>query len=470
MSALDVLASLVLEDGACWGERAAGFQWADAEAILDETSATPYSFLTRGRGGSKTSDLAGMLVAVALEQAPPGARLYSAAADRDQGRLLVDAIEGFRQRTQHLAGAVEVQAYRVVFPGRDVVLEVLAADAPGAWGLRPYFLTIDEVAQWPSTSGPRLLFEALSTSVAKSPSCRLALLTSAGDPAHWSRRVREHALADPLWRVHEVPGPVPWLDASRVEEQRRRLPDSSFRRLFLNEWVAAEDRLVDEDDLAACVLLDGPQEPIVGRRYVIGLDVGLRRDATAAAVCSLDAEKRVRLDRLEVWEPTKGREVELSVVQAWVEETARIYHGAVLVYDPYQAVQLAQAVRRAGVRAVEFTFTASSVGRLAVTLHQLLRDRRLVLPDDPGLLEELRNVRLRETSPGVLRLDHDPDKHDDRAVALGLAALELAARPVGSVESVRYRDASARERAAERVQRGELVFHGAHYRDREERR
>jgi hypothetical protein len=44
----------------------------------------------------------------------------------------------------------------------------------------------------------------------------------------------------------------------------------------------------------------------------------------------------------------------------------------------------------------------------------LLRDRRLWLFDDSQLLDELGRVRLRETSPGVLRMDHDPDKHDDR--------------------------------------------------------
>ena len=86
----------------------------------------------------------------------------------------------------------------------------------------------------------------------------------------------DHALVTGLWRVNEVPGPVPWLDPDRLEEQRHRLPASSFARLFLNQWTAAEDRLVDPDDLMACVVLDGPLAPDSRRRYVIGLDVGIR--------------------------------------------------------------------------------------------------------------------------------------------------------------------------------------------------
>ena len=45
------------------------------------------------------------------------------------------------------------------------------------------------------------------------------------------------------------------------------------------------------------------------------------------------------------------------------------------------------------------------------------------------------NVRLRETAPNVYRLDHDPDRHDDRAVALAMGVTTLATvpRPGGPV-------------------------------------
>ena len=66
-----------------------------------------------------------------------------------------------------------------------------------------------------------------------------------------------------------------------------------------------------------------------------------------------------------------------------------------------------------------------------MTLHLLFREHRLALPDDPGLLDELTTVRLRESTPGVYRLDHDASGHDDRAVAIGLAALALTERAEG---------------------------------------
>lgn len=430
LDALDVLSALVLEDGRLWGEAATPFQLADARAVLD-TSAPPYQFLTRSRGSSKTSDLAGVAIAVLLTQAPPGSRSYALAADRDQGRLLLDALEGFTVRTPMLRGAFEIGTWRVTSVESGATLDVLAADAAGAWGLRPFFVVVDELAQWASTAEPKRLFEAVTSAVAKVADARLVVLTTAGDPSHWSRKVLDHANVDPLWRVHETHGPAPWMDETRLGEQKRRLPESSYRRLFLNEWTASEDSLTTIEDLRACVTLDGPLDPVAGRSYVVGLDVGVRNDATVAAICHSERDGNVQkivLDRMQTWTPSRANPVRLEVVGDWLLEATRRYNHGRLVYDPWQAIDLSQRLRAKGVSAVEFTFSASSVGRLGSVLHLLLRNRQLALPDDPALFDELAAVRLRETTPGVLRLDHDEGQHDDRAIALALAAQHLVDR------------------------------------------
>lgn len=99
--------------------------------------------------------------------------------------------------------------------------------------------------------------------------------------------------------------------------------------------------------------------------------------------------------------------------------------------------------RRMRRRPLAFTLS----GRLAVTLHTAIRDRHLSLPDDDALIDELANVRLRETSPGVLRIDHDPDKHDDRAIALALAVHRILDKPRGQGSA--FMEAWRRELAAE---------------------
>ena len=233
---------------------------------------------------------------------------------------------------------------------------------------------------------------------------------------------------------------MPWADPADLAEQARLLPASAYARLHLNVWTAAEDRLVSPEDLAACVTLDGPQPPDPRHRYVIGLDLGLKNDRTVLAVChaehapgsasSLPRMPRVVLDRLHVLTGTPTRPVQLADVEAVAHQAATDYQAPIRL-DPWQAIGLAQRLRMRGVAVTEFTFSPVSIGRLAMTLHLLLREHRVALPDDAELLDELATVRLRESTPGVYRLDHDASGHDDRAVALGLAALALTERTEG---------------------------------------
>jgi hypothetical protein len=63
-------------------------------------------------------------------------------------------------------------------------------------------------------------------------------------------------------------------------------------------------------------------------------------------------------------------------------------------------------------------------------------DSPLDARDDPDLLDELGNVRLVERSPGVVRMDHVEGQHDDRAIALALAASKLIERSPGTGAAV----------------------------------
>jgi phage terminase large subunit-like protein len=500
--ALDVLGGLILENGSRWGEAAQAWQWSDARAVLEPGPDDPRShFLTRPRGASKTTDLAGVATAALLTQLAPAARAYAVASDADQARLLIDAMTGFARRTPGIGGALQVDRWRVTATRTGASLEVLPADGPSAWGLLPAFAIVDEIAQWKATPGTRLVWEAVLSAMAKVPGARLVCMTSAGDPAHWSYKVLEHAKKSKAWRVNEVPGPTPWINPAALEDQRALLPESSYRRLHLNQWTAAEDRLVSVDALRECVVLDGPLRPESRQRYVVAVDVGLKKDRTVAAVChaepldestrwrppstgdlqtdrsAADADvmqfsewygrrdaprrwhqpespwagttprkdhqrgSRVVLDRIQVWQGTRRNPVRLSEVEEWVVQAASSFKADKVIFDPFQAVGMMQRLQNRGIKVEEFVFSSASVGHLASTLHLLLRDRALALPDDPELLDELANVRLRETSPGVLRMDHDPDKHDDRAITLAMAAHDLLNNaPSSLVGQYRYRD------------------------------
>jgi phage terminase large subunit-like protein len=446
--ALALLFSLLLEPELRWGAVAFEFQIHDATAILDLSSRTPYFFLTRARGASKTLDLAAIVLVVMLTQAPRGARLYILAADRDQGALFIDSIRRFAEFSPAIASLIQILNYKVSVPSTGVTLTVLAADAPGAYGLRPYFLVVDEIALWAQTSQSHQLLDAILTAITKVKGARLVVLTTAGSPSHFSHDLLLHAYSDPLWYVNEVRGPAPWTDLERLAEQERGRTPATFRRPYLNEWTEDDDRLANREDLEACVTHAGVLPPQPGVHYAIGLDVGVVNDRTAVAVChaepSSDADGgtehppfRIVLDRLDVWRGSREEPVELQAVSDQLLETAKIYRSATVVFDPHESQQISQQLRSRRIWVEQFNFNTSSNGQLATTLYQLIRNRLLALPGDKELLAELSRVRIRETTPGVPRLDHDPGQHDDRAIALALAADWLLKHPPGSGPRVR---------------------------------
>jgi hypothetical protein len=443
IAAWETVAGLVLEDGSRWGDRASPLQRNDARAILDRAEPSRH-WLGRTRGFSKTTDVAAMSTAVMLTQAPPGARLYAAASDRDQARLLLDSLGGFVTRTPEIAGAISLEAWKA-HAASGVVLEVLAADAASAYGLRPWWLVIDELCQWPDTLGARRFYEALTSALPKIHDARLVVITTAGDPGHFSRRVYDNALVEPnMWRVSDSHDTAPWINPDLIAAEQRRLPESSFSRLWRNEWAQTEDAAFLAADVTACVADRASLDPQPTKRYVLTVDLGWRHDPTSLCVAHRelrDKAWRVVIDRVETISPRADQEVNLSAVEERILHLARWY-GARVVCDPAQAVLLMQRLRRFGVRVEEHEFTAARNTRLALRLLELIRAHRIELPADDGLVEELLNLRVKELGPGLFRLDTVAGRHDDRAITLGMACMHLdidrpPSRPGGFVPTGR---------------------------------
>jgi hypothetical protein len=423
-TALDVLSLMVLEDGRRWGQTAAEFQWANARAILDMAGGVRQHWIELPRGARKTTDLAGMQLAALYAQAPPMARLYVGASDEEQAQELIDAALGLIERTPELAGVFRTGELEITNVRNGASVRALAADA-SAMGKRAWMITLDEVANWPETRKARRFWGVLTSGNRKIAECRTVVITNSGDPQHWAWKRRETVRTSAHWRFFTLPGPLPWLTPGDLEVLRENAEtDSEFERLHLNKWVTSEDRLASREDLAACTTLPGLLPPQPGVTYVASLDVGVVNDRTVLAVMHAEetpAGRRVVLDSIDRWKGTRAAPVDLGDVRDMLIARAAEYRAAAVV-DPHQAVLIAQEARMAGVAVHEFPFTAASVGRIALSLHQAIRNHRMALPDDELLLDELVTVRLRKNSLGIYRLDHDAGQHDDQAIALALGA------------------------------------------------
>lgn len=483
-AALDILYGLILGNGKAWGEVAVDQQREDAAAIFTEERPHLH-FITRPRGGSKTTDVAGMAIAWLIADAPLMARGYVVAANSEQAAHVIDAAASFRARTPELEGAVSVENEKIIAPGKGAWIRVLSLSDSGAWGLREArFLIADEFCQWPQTRAAKRVYEALRSTVQKEMGCRLVILSSSGEPTHWSRATFDEANREmvhareqnrlPMWRVSEMPGPVPWQDPEEIEQLRNELSPSAYDRLVLNIWSQDEDRAISEEDFEVAARnrfrlshrvptgLRGYglrlHDPMPEQKYLMSVDIGIYNDSTVMCVAHkepLDPEKpkglqKVVIDHLERWSGSKKRPVQLQDVEDWIVAHATEYNRARVLADPDQFVGNIQSLNRRGVRAGAFVFGATSVGQVATALVQAFRNRQIEVPDYKSLRDELVSVRLRESAPGVTRLTHDRERgHDDQAVAIGLVCHELLGK-YGFGASFRTFMAADREKQVER--------------------
>src|SRR5215211_1926008 len=250
--ALDLLYGLTLDNGARWGEVATAEQRALAAAVLVPGDGPRLFWDERPKGASKSTDAAGLSIARLATDFPALAEGYVIAADLEQANRLLDRARGLVARSG-LGGVVRVESHRLVNLRSGARVVALASDVASAEGLLSPWYVLDELPRWADTRSARGMWVAAFSSVPKWPAAQLVVLGHAGDPAHWSYKLRERARTSEAWRFTHVPGPTPWLSPVDLEEQRAVLLPSEYQRRHLNMWVAGEDRLTSREDVAACM-------------------------------------------------------------------------------------------------------------------------------------------------------------------------------------------------------------------------
>ena len=314
-----------------------------------EDPAKMRAYLERARGHSKTCDLA-VTCCWALAFATRPIRGYGYAADKDQARLLRDAVETIVRLNPWLSDILSIDSDKVTnhasgHPGEGSRLDISASDVASSFGILPDFVIADELCHW---LGDGSLWHSIISSVAKRDNCLLVVISNAGFIDSWQWSARESARTDEAWYFSRLDGPVAsWITPERLAEQRRMLPAVAFNRLWGNQWsTGAGDGLSHSDREAAFDETLGPTlkaEP--GWLYCAGCDLGLTRDCASVVVLGAPAggiAGRIRLARCKLWRPTPGRKIDLAAVETYILLMDEVFHLEQVAFDPWQAEHMAQ--------------------------------------------------------------------------------------------------------------------------------
>jgi hypothetical protein len=455
--------------------------------ILAAVEGSTRTVLVAGRRAGKSRISALMLVWMALLR--PDLRRYAldgewisfacCATSRDQGKIVLNAAKQAVVQSPLLASLVEREVSDAIFFKNGSVIEAFPCSSRTTRGNPIAALALDEFAFFQTTDeGPAAAVEvhrALTGSMVQFQKDRKVLICSSPNGDNTFRQMYEAAAEheDELVDAGETPLVTalklatwevrPDIPQSVFDEERVALGDELWQAEFGAVFLASGGALLSESDIRGCVTLAGDLDPREITGAVVGMDVGYRRDRSAAVVLGYDHKQPdlLRVASVRTWAPaqdlSQGTEQHAEMVLSGVADLARTY-GGVVFGDTYESETTRSRLQRHGA-SVELTSSAGGVkGAMYRELAMRIRLQQIELPDHPELIAELRRLRVnyRGSSPSV----ENPrvgDSHGDIGEALARAVFHLAEGGAGGAVFGSYtppaRDSVGGEAAAER---GEL--------------
>lgn len=229
----------------------------------------------------------------------------------------------------------------------------------------------------------------------------------------------------------------PRSDVPFLKDQYKQNPEK-FMAEYGGQFLEASESFVKGLTITECVDTDrGNVEQLtlnqIGHKHFWGLDLGMKHDATALAVCHWEGKNNTAtliydyIGRLMVGEaPYENyKELPLDDILNWLKSVNNMlpcYKGATDQYGGSMLVQLLLAHEIYGMELVHLTGGINS--QMYLTLKSLMENRQVRYPNVPKFVAELRLLEATFTNKYQIRVAAPEEKgaHDDMADAAALAA------------------------------------------------
>lgn len=190
------------------------------------------------RGSDKSSSIA-RVCNWCLAFSPTYLKITVGAADIDQAKIVRNAMLDEARLNPWFANLIKIDQYKASGQGGE--LEIIPAEASGAYGKTSDIYICDELTHW----GKEDFWTSLYSGRHKRKGCLFFILTNAGYEDTWQRKLFFHLQTDPSWKIQEAPGiQASWVDRNQIDIDRRAMPETEARRLFDNQWVPAGGNVV----------------------------------------------------------------------------------------------------------------------------------------------------------------------------------------------------------------------------------
>ena len=425
------------------------------------------------RKNGKSTLSAGIALKLLCADREPGAEVYSAAADRDQARIVFETAKEIVMNSPQLSALCKPYKYSIVVPKTGSSYKVLSAEAYSKHGLNAHGIIFDELHAQPN----RELWDVLTTSTGARRQPLVVAITTAGhdhnsicyEQHEYALKVLAGIIEDPTflavifaagpdddWRDPRVwakanPSLGATIKAEYIEAECKRAIEvpgyqNTFRRLHLNQWTEQDVRWLPMDAWDECGEAFDPAD-LEGQECFGGLDLALTKDLSALELAFPQDDGTVKVlsyfwvpeenarqrgDRDRVPYPlwiqqglitaTPGNITDFDRIREDIRELGERFNIREIAYDRWRATQLVTQLTGDGFTMVPLGQGFASLTAPSRELEKLVIGKRLRHGGNPVLRWMASNVAAETDAAGNIK----PSKKRSTERIDGIVALIMA--------------------------------------------
>jgi len=322
------------------------------------------------------------------------------------------------------------------------ILRCLSSSYRSSAGLNCLLICIDELASF-DTDSLRFFFEEMQLSpIYKYP---LILVTSTAGRSEegllWDliKESEKGNTPDSYFYIKQgkEANPSSFVTKKYLDSQEHKpgMRPNLFKRLHKNLWVSEEESFISDEGFRACIDYRLKRRPEIKIPIWVGLDVGYSDDYTAVCGVGKINNKIFSVDH-KVYIPLKTEEFQFDDVKRYLIELSKLYDIQGVYFDPYQAIQLSQDLKKENINMIALPQTPGNCVAFSQCLFNLLKSQGINFYESEEIRLSLINCKVIYSGRGWRIVKKSGTKKIDLAIALAMASYGAVTAPEESEQII----------------------------------
>ena len=402
-------------------------------------------------GISRKNGKSALIASLVLEQlvlGVSGGQIYSAAADKEQARIIFKTVKKMIELEPELKEILEVYQNTIYNPITGSVYRALSSEAFTKEGLNSTFIVIDELHAQPN----RELYDVLSLSMGAREEPMLIAITTAGtkydsngkeslcysmyqrgvqiakgeveDPSFffaWYQGDEKLNYKDPEnWQLAN-PSMGDIVSMEDMQSAALLTPEAEFKTKRLNLWTSTGQAWIPSDLWDALQLRN--RDIIPGEDVVLAFDGAFSNDSTAIIGWFLGGEKP-HLKVIGLWEipevdPDPSWHVPVAEVEKIIIDTYKNKGLSIkeIVFDPARWQRTFMILDEEGMPVISYPNSAERMVPATQKFYEAVMNQSFTHDGDPRLARHVSNCVTKTSSRGIMVSKATNKRKIDAAVA-----------------------------------------------------